>query len=514
MRLRGILDTSLGGFTCIRGYASLGDIEKISKPDFAYQRNLNKNHKKKIVDFLERGEYLFFPELILGYEVKMGLDDVLSYNSVEDLLKNRSYKSKDDGISIKVRKQSYKSDSYDVRAGGDIVRIATIDISEEDEPQLIRIDGNHRLNAVADCPESHDKKTPFCIILFDDQEQHRAFSNVIFHNINSKAEPLTPEETLKGILDNENFSDYALKTDPSFGWEYFFARKLVRKLENVSLDNLSKVLGKRERTVSLELFKFLLDKKIIPKRIRLKKSYTRTTSPKVFSAIRRINTIYGDSQLRSNTSIGMFVAFVYFSLLDRKKSTKKLVQFDKWVKKSHLAKLKEVKTESIVEIFENILISRQRQIFVSMQFCAKSKPTYKAIKECINKINLTHKLDIKIRQIRMDTFNKGYSYVVTDEILELIESSGLLIADLSDGNKNVYHEIGYLMGLNQGQGLDHENFILIAKNQTGLSKKIGFNLRAYNHVRFDDPIDLLDKLTVMIEQCYDLPTLVVSKTED
>jgi hypothetical protein len=67
-----------------------------------------------------------------------------------------------------------------------------------------------------------------------------------------------------------------------------------------------------------------------------------------------------------------------------------------------------------------------------------------------------------LRGIRIDHFNKGHSYTINDEILKVIEGTGLLIADLTFGNRNVYHEIGYLMGLNQGKGLLQENFILIA----------------------------------------------------
>ncbi len=74
--------------------------------------------------------------------------------------------------------------------------------------------------------------------------------------------------------------------------------------------------------------------------------------------------------------------------------------------------------------------------------------------------------------IRIDQFNQGYSHNINDEILDLIEDSGLLIADISHQNGNVYHEIGYLMGLNQGKGLEHKNFILIKNDSEPFRKKI------------------------------------------
>jgi hypothetical protein len=46
--------------------------------------------------------------------------------------------------------------------------------------------------------------------------------------------------------------------------------------------------------------------------------------------------------------------------------------------------------------------------------------------------------------------------------LSVIDGSGLLIADLTQGNKNVYLEVGYMMGLNKARGGEQDNFILIA----------------------------------------------------
>lgn len=41
--------------------------------------------------------------------------------------------------------------------------------------------------------------------------------------------------------------------------------------------------------------------------------------------------------------------------------------------------------------------------------------------------------------------------MLIDEFLELINECGLLIADLSPRNPNVYHELGFLMGLNEAR---------------------------------------------------------------
>ena len=46
MILTGILERSLGNFTCLRGYASLKELAKISEANETYQRALNKQHVK------------------------------------------------------------------------------------------------------------------------------------------------------------------------------------------------------------------------------------------------------------------------------------------------------------------------------------------------------------------------------------------------------------------------------------------------------------------------------------
>ena len=62
-----------------------------------------------------------------------------------------------------------------------------------------------------------------------------------------------------------------------------------------------------------------------------------------------------------------------------------------------------------------------------------------------------------------------------------------MIADLTAGNKNVYHEIGFLMGLNQGRGIPHENFLLLHNGSIGnTANDVGFNLKDFKQLRVND----------------------------
>ena len=191
----------------------------------------------------------------------------------------------------------------------------------------------------------------------------------------------------------------------------------------------------------------------------------------------------------------MFSAFLYFQL--QHGSLKR--QFTQWVLKNHLYELKTIHASDLICIFEKVAQSKKRQIFVSMQFTPETKQNYEAIKGAVDDLNATHKLDIKLREIRIDKFDTGFSYEINAEILSLIEESGFLIADLTAGNKNVYHEIGFLMGLNQGKGIPHENFLLLHNGSIGnVAQDIGFNIQGIKQLRVNDTNSLREKVKTQI----------------
>lgn len=75
MKLKGVLDFSLGNFLCLRGFARMGDLYSLSEPDPSFQRDLLKLHEKEMVAFLREGEFLFFPEVILSTTLSPDADN-------------------------------------------------------------------------------------------------------------------------------------------------------------------------------------------------------------------------------------------------------------------------------------------------------------------------------------------------------------------------------------------------------------------------------------------------------
>lgn len=73
IKLSGILEYSMGGFLCLRGFASYKMLSAISKPNTEVQRGLIDEHKGDMARFLNAGEYKFFPEVILATNLTMAL---------------------------------------------------------------------------------------------------------------------------------------------------------------------------------------------------------------------------------------------------------------------------------------------------------------------------------------------------------------------------------------------------------------------------------------------------------
>lgn len=535
MILSGILHTSLGGFTVIRGVAPLGELARCSRFDGAYQRNLIETHKEEIERFLADRQYLFFPEVVLSASLRF---DFNSYKGkqpvapIDDIIRTgKGFKSNVDGLSVKVVTTKLPKGLETVGAPN-APQLAYLELPDDQIDnglKLFRIDGNHRLSAAKDLKSgeaTYALPTPFCIVLHDDPTQAQRFEKVVFHNINAKQIPLTSEENLRLILqagDGALFSDEDLFGKPSFGPAYYLARKLLPQFNAEFLGGLTKHFENRH-TLALALTQFLIAKDDELKHAADAAGLDAQV-PRLREALKTVNVIYEEphrTHLRESACHGVLVAFAYFAL---KNHGKQFPAFARWVTGNridrlapatttrglgyhyHLGRTQAVDAASLVEVFESVLSARRREVFVSMEFGTHTDAVYKAIETAIAQVNRDHALqqaDLALRPIRIDRESKGHSYTIANEILQIIDGCGLLIADLTQSNKNVYHEIGFLMGLNQGRGDPHENFVLIADANQVKDNTIGFNLRAWQQIRFNDTLDLTRKLADSLEQHFDL----------
>lgn len=505
MELKGVLDFSLGNFLTLRGYASLVDIEKISEPDESFQRDLINTHRQEIVDFLSSRKFLFFPEVILGTELSDTnelIEDIQKLFEDARLGHNFNYKFKNFSIKCSTTKSKSKTDSRIE----DYFRRVTINIPDkllEKSRPFSRIDGNHRISAAPEKSEFKNINTPFSIILFRNQKEKSEYSKVIFHNINAKSIPIGLEHSTKLILEDiDNYSNDMLKDNPSFGWEYYLARRIFRNLDFELLPNihntfLNQVNAEAEYASRLRcLFKFLLEKKCLN---------DNENSLKRFKlALTEVNGLYGkDSLIKNSYSIGLLGAFLYFQL---KADQSLLPSFHKWVIANHISQINEISSESFVKIFEKIIESRNRKIFVSMPFGQdKTDNHFKIIERICKDINDEYNLKVKLKPERVDWFEDGTSYEITDKILSMIADCGYLIGDLTYARPNVYHEIGFIMGKDKALGKETNNFLLLLDESVDSNdKKVAFNLQGIKQIRFSESEELAPKLKQNLIKFYNL----------
>lgn len=508
LTFNGVMTETLGGFRVLRGFAKLSDLAACSFAD-DYQRDLKPKHQQEIQAYYQRGEYLFFPEVVLALELQVDYErkGAPSTDPMQLLMQGQPFKSNVNGVSLRPTK---------TKTAAELTRVNLTLPSEAGKP-LKRIDGNHRISAfeaLADKALLDAKPVSFCILLLP-QGSAKQSEKALFYNINSKALPLTSEEVYKGIVDDEaGFPDDVLARD--FGAEFVLCRALRKRLDFDYLPHLRRVFGQLAGAPGLAdvrcslLIESLRDWQAERQRLNLDVSLPSDTA--LLQAIQRVNASYaprheGDSRLQRCSASGLFSGFLYFALCDALQTGgfQRFSQFENWVLRNHQYELQRINASDLIRIFEKVAQARSRRIFVSMQFSANTQANFTAIQAAVNDLNTEHKLDIQLRPIRIDQFDTGYSYEINDEILRLIEEAGYLIADLTCGNKNVYHEIGYLMGLNQGKSLKHENFLLLHNGGIGDAKAdVGFNLTAIKQLRVDDTNTLREKVKRQIALFYGL----------
>lgn len=482
LSLQGVMTETLGGFRVVRGFARLSELAASSLAD-DYQRDLKPKHQQDIQDYYQRGEYLFFPEVVLALELQADYDakGAPKADPMQLLMQGEAFRSNVNGVSVKPTK---------TKMAADLTRV-NITLPESAGKVLKRIDGNHRISAfeaLTDKALLDAKPVSFCILLLP-QGSARQSEKALFYNINSKALALTSEEVYRGIIEDEaGFPNDVLEKD--FGHEFALCRQTRKALNFDYLPNLRGVFGQNEGQEDSRcsvLIESLRD--LQRERERLGDASPLPDSAGLLEAIRGLNASYTDERLQRTNSLGLFSAFLFFAI----QGGSRYRQLETWVLRNHQYELQTINASDLIRIFEKVAESRHRQIFVSMQFRIPNKnnptelidnPNWGPIKDAIDELNREFRCDLELTPIRVDEFEAGFSYPVFDEIFRLIENSGYLIADLTAGNKNVYHELGLLMGLNQGQMKEHRNFLLVHNTFHGnVERDIGFNIAHLKQLR-------------------------------
>lgn len=510
VEIGGLLARALGNFWCVRGYATLGELEQLSQPDESFQRNLIQVHRDEITSFLSNRRFLFFPEVVLGANLDLPGDlEATLDDHLEPLLSGASDRMELASFRVTRRSLARRS-SRDARAADDLVYLT---LRADDLPlsrRFSRIDGNHRISAatIENHPEFRDVVCPFSLVLFRNRDEASLYSRAIFHNINAKAIPLRLEQNLKLILDEGGlFSDQDLKESSSFGWAYYFARKIAPEGEQqlAWLPDLRPVMenpdwkpGQPEserydvRSRLLELIQLLLSKGLIAERD--------DQLPAVRKAISTVHTLYANRpELAAGGNAALFAVLVAHRLRGER-SEDFIVR---WALQNQIVGLRSVNAAALYDIIEAVLRAKRRKIFVSMPFGnAQTDGHWIAIQETCRELNDKYKLDPPLEPERVDLVADGTSYVITDKILEMLEGCGLLLADLTLARPNVYHEVGVVMGRNRALG-SPDNLLLLL-HEDGAADPVAFNLKSMRQLRFKQTHELKPKLRDELQAFFSL----------
>ena len=472
VKLSGILEYSMGGFLCLRGFADYKTLARISKENPDVQRSLIEEHKGEMAEFLNRGLYRFFPEVVLSVSL-------LSNNNYADV--DRFFETVRTFGSWKENLGNINISIFNHEAG-DKNRVAHFAF-DESFIQLNRVDGNHRLSAADEVTSSF--KVPFCLVLCRNTEEESQYSRAIFHNINSKQIPLKLEENLKVILTSENaFSNDLLKTDPSFGWAYYLARVTANSINFSDYPFINMLIQQEKYTFLVEVFDSLIKSRNLPED---------ESALDMFSGqLQEIDHALRDVQLNSlPQNIAVIGALSFYKLIDQNK----YFRFISWIKENCIADAPNIHMHDLISIYDKVYESSPKAVFVSMKFGAETEDTYQAIKDIRDILKRENNFDLKI--IRVDEHEDGYSDEIYHRIVDGIREASLVIADLSYGNKNVHHEIGYAQGIGK-------KVLLIYQSRDGVDSKteIGSNISMHDQLRFKTRAELRPQLLLKLRQFF------------
>lgn len=478
MKLRGILDFSLGNFLCLRGFAPMGDLQDISEAK-DIQRKPKRNRLRDIREYLNKGEMVFFPEIILSTylngeetnteEVQALLQAIQSGHRVEPSRFAQGLR-----LSTALHRSRSRNEARHIK----YLHTAKLIFPNRLEEPFARLDGNHRLSASTKDQRVRERATPYCLILCPNYGDYERFSRSIFHNVNFKQEPLPMEHNLKLIFDDvDQFPGEFLRDDPGFGWPYYLARKLYRQIDLEMLDHIEPLVKNRFRTFLVEHLDFLMDQKVLGENDNAGKRFKQ--------ALASANVWIEDiPALQASRNLGLLAALVYYKL----QGDTPIDSFVDWVIDNNLHLIADSKPVDFIEIFDQILSSRRRTIFVSMQNNEhRADEHYAAIEDVAREVSDEHDLKPPLKVRRVDRFYDGKSYVINDKIIEMMSDCGLLIGNLTFGNLNAYHEIGFVMGKAKAEGRSVADLLLFLDESVpdATDRIVGFNLQGNQQIRFE-----------------------------
>lgn len=432
--ISGLAEHCYNGVSVIRGYAPADLLIQSSDAHSAYQRKKDENHVDEILAFIQKGDFTFLPEIILSYDYKN-----LYNENYQDLFMqlDSGQELRDDEFDLRIKKLPSKYSKH----------IKLSFPAKIEKKPFRRLDGNHRLEALAKLSKEQQEETkvPFAILLFCsqyDELQMRKNEMIIFHNLNTKGLKLSSEQQIRGLL--KLFSADELE---DFGDELSGVQRYISRYKTNDFRYLKHFLN--EAYPELTTF-WNSPRSILQRSLLLAKRKKSIDAATLNNALKLIsNNVFSVNPLLKETQcIELLPIYVHYATSSAEASQKnaKIRAFTDWLLSNKLYLHKDLDAKCTIDIFDKLYDIRKKQIFVAMPFDSKLNFVWESIKRSVERINCEFHLEIP-EPIRIDKQIKGFSYDIVQSILDNIKGAGLLIADLTNENPNVYYEAGYAQGL-------------------------------------------------------------------
>jgi len=475
MKLNGMLSKVMDNYLCLRGVANIKALAEASEANPDIQRDLLEKHKDEMKDFLEKGEYTFFPEVVLSMNFGL-LNDDDSFTNLAAVVD-----SADAGFNQIVGKVkvNFKPDDNKLIDGRRQLKVAQLTF-DESNLRLSRIDGNHRLSAAGYL--TNDILIPFCLIIFPDAEEAKNNSRAIFHNINSKQIPLELEQNIKIIIESSSvYTDSILGKSQPFGLHYRLTRNLLCGTDNLDFGyfpHIKSLVYDKRYSFFTDLFRYLLKENLIRELTAVEKMKEELVN--IENALRETRIIVSSE----NSAVVGALAYYKLSDLDKYK------RFIEWTTKNHITDAKTVKLDEIINIFDKVYDSIPKRVFLARWYPASTDDNYeKAMQRRAAIGSVVEKLNLKL--IDLGTQDGG-TFDIRSVMYNEIERSDIFIADLTGCRHNVMVEVGYALNSDRDR-------MLFYFAPTDAFASPPFDLTGFRYERINDSSEIQTKVKPLVE---------------
>ena len=199
---------------------------------------------------------------------------------------------------------------------------------------------------------------------------------------------------------------------------------------------IAHIINDNYRTYYIEIFRRIRGKGLKPDEV----------VDKAFASLKAIDLLYNENdRLKANSSFGLLTAFLSLYIEGNKAKYK---FFTEWVLSDSIFEITEIKADSIIKIFDKIA-ERNITVFVAMPYYEGSPDimtTYnQAYERVMKRIRQTYKhVSISLYPIMQ---YEGKTRDIIENMINEINQSSIIVADITGGNPNVGYELGIARAL-------------------------------------------------------------------